>query len=158
MQWLVGTNHLGDRNMRALLITLAIAVFVGAVVLVGFSVKWRDNRSQPELGPSEAQQNRAEERAVRKSAPPQQLSQAEIRRYQEQLDKEGFPTGSEKGTFTLQTETALRAYQHKYGLPITGELDNATQRSLVAGQTPTPGRPTEGESIPGGTAPSGSPR
>jgi hypothetical protein len=158
MQRLVETKHLGGRNMRALLITLAIAVFVGAVALVGFSVQWRHNMSQPGLGPSEAQQNRAEERAVRKSAPPQQLSQAQIRRYQEQLDKEGFPTGSEKGAFTLQTEAALRAYQHKYGLPITGELDDATQRSLEAGQTPTPGRPTEGESIPGGTAPSGSPR
>jgi peptidoglycan hydrolase-like protein with peptidoglycan-binding domain len=58
----------------------------------------------------------------------------------------------------LETEAALRAYQAKYGLPVTGELDDATQRSLVAGQTPTPGRPTEGESIPGGTAPGGSPR
>ena len=144
--------------MRALLITLAIAVFVGAVALVSFSVHWQDNVSQAELGPSEAQQNRAEERAVRKSVPPQQLSQGQIRRYQEQLDAEGFPTGAEKGTFTPQTEAALRAYQQNYGLPITGELDNATQRSLVAGQTPTPGRPTEGESIPGGTAPSGSPR
>jgi peptidoglycan hydrolase-like protein with peptidoglycan-binding domain len=149
---------MGDRNMRALLITLAIAVFVGAVALVSFSVYWQDNVSQAELGPSEAQQNRAEERAVRKSTPPQQLSQAQIRRYQEQLDAEGFPTGAEKGTVTPQTEAALRAYQQNYGLPITGELDNATQRSLVAGQTPTPGRPTEGESIPGGTAPSGSPR
>ena len=158
MQRLVETKYLGDRNMRALLITLAIVVFVGAVALVGFSVQWRNNMSQPELGPSEAQQNRAEERAVRKSVPPQQLSQAQIRSYQEQLDREGFPTGSEKGAFTQQTEAALRAYQHKYGLPITGELDDATQRSLVAGQTPTPGRPTEGESIPGGTAPSGSPR
>jgi peptidoglycan hydrolase-like protein with peptidoglycan-binding domain len=158
MQRLVETKHLGDRNMRALLITLAIAVFVGAVALVGFSVQWQDNRSQPELGPSEAQQNRAEERAVRMSVPSQQLSQAQIRRYQEQLDTEGFPTGSEKGALTLQTEAALRGYQQKYGLPITGELDNATQRSLIAGQTPTPGRPTEGESIPGGIAPSGSPR
>jgi peptidoglycan hydrolase-like protein with peptidoglycan-binding domain len=144
--------------MRVLLITLAIAVVVGAVVLVGFSVQWRDNISQSELGPSEAQQNRAEERAVRQSAPPQQLSQAQIRRSQERLDGEGFPTGTEKGIFTPQTEAALRADQQKYGLPMMGELDNATQRSLIAGQTLTPGRSTEGESIPGGTAPSGSPR
>ena len=108
--------------MRILLITLAIAVFVGAVVLVGFSVQWQDNVSQSELGPSEAQQNRAEERAVRKSTPPPQLSQAQIRRYQEHLDGEGFPTGSEKGTLTPQTEAALRAYQQKYGLPIDGRI------------------------------------
>jgi peptidoglycan hydrolase-like protein with peptidoglycan-binding domain len=59
---------------------------------------------------------------------------------------------------TPQTEAALRAYQQRYGLPTTGRLDEATQRSLAAGQMPTPGRPTEGESIPGGTAPGGSPR
>jgi peptidoglycan hydrolase-like protein with peptidoglycan-binding domain len=144
--------------MRGLLITLAIVAFVGAVALVGLSVQWRDNAPQENLGPSEAQQNRAQEYAVQKSTPPQQLNETQIRRYQEQLDVKGFPTGSEKGTITLQTEAALRAYQEQYGLPITGELDDATQRSLVAGQTPTPGRPTEGESIPGGTAPSGSPR
>jgi peptidoglycan hydrolase-like protein with peptidoglycan-binding domain len=144
--------------MRALLITLTIVIFVGAAVLVGLSVQWQENVSQSDLGPSEAQQNRAEERVVRKSVPPEQLSQAQIRRYQEQLDREGFPTGSEKGAVTLETEDALRAYQQKYSLPVTGELDDATQQSLRAGQTPAPGRPTEGESIPGGSAPSGSPR
>jgi peptidoglycan hydrolase-like protein with peptidoglycan-binding domain len=144
--------------MRVLLITLAIVIIVGAVVLVGFSVQWQDQLSQRELGPSEAQQNRAQEQAVQKSIPPQQLSQDQIRRYQEQLDGEGFSTGTEKGTLTPQTEAALRAYQQKYGLSVTGELDNPTQRSLQAGQTPAPGRPTEGESIPGGNAPRGSPR
>jgi peptidoglycan hydrolase-like protein with peptidoglycan-binding domain len=144
--------------MRALLITLAVAVIIGAVALVGLSVRWQANAPQGRLGPSEAQQNRAQEHAVHKSVPPQQLSEPQIRRYQEQLEAEGFPTGAEKGTITPQTEAALRAYQQKYGLPTTGELDDATQRSLVAGQTPTPGRPTEGESVPGGTAPSGSPR
>ena len=126
--------------------------------IAGLSVQWPENVSQSDLGPSEAQQNRAEERVVRKSVPPEQLSQAQVRHYQEQLDGEGFPTGSEKGAVTPETETALRAYQQKYGLPVTGELDNATQRSLLAGQTPAPGRPTEGESLPGGSAPSGSPR
>jgi peptidoglycan hydrolase-like protein with peptidoglycan-binding domain len=144
--------------MRALLITFAIAVVVGAVALVGLSVQWQDSAPQENLGPSEAQQNQAQEYAVQQSTPPQQLSEAQIRRYQERLDVEGFPTGSEKGALTPQTETALRGYQKKYGLPITGELDDTTQRSLTAGRTPTPGRPTEGESIPGGTAPSGSPR
>jgi Putative peptidoglycan binding domain len=144
--------------MRALLITFAIAVVVGAVALVGFSVQWPDGTPQEHLGPSEAQQNQAQEYAVQHSTPPQQLNEAQIRRYQERLDVEGFPTGSEKGALTPQTETALRDYQKKYGLPITGALDDRTQRSLAAGQTPTPGRPTEGESIPGGTAPSGSPR
>ena len=144
--------------MRVLLIALAIVVVVGAVALVGISVQWRDNTPQETLGPSEAQQNRAEEQAVQKSAPPQQLNETQIRRYQERLDAEGFSTGSEKGNITPETEAALRAYQRKNGLPATGTLDEATQRSLVAGQMPTPGRPTEGQSVPGGDAPSGSPR
>lgn len=144
--------------MRALLVALAIAVVVGVAALVGVSVQWQDNTPRDRLGPSEAQQNRAEQQAVQKSAAPEQLSEAQVRRYQEQLDAAGFPTGSEKGTITPQTEAALRAYQHKYGLPTTGELDEATQRSLVAGRMPAPGRPTEGESVPGGSAPSGSPR
>ena len=144
--------------MRALLIVVALAVVIGAGALIATSVQWRGDTPQADLGPSEAQQNRAEEVAVQKSTPPQQLSEVQIRRYQEQLDKAGFSTGSEKGVITPQTEVALRAYQQNYGLPITGVLDEATQRSLVAGHTPTPGRPTEGQSVPGGTAPGGSPR
>lgn len=144
--------------MRALLVALAVAAVVGVAALVGVSVRWQDNTPQDRLGPSEAQQNRAEQQAVQKSAAPGQLSEAQVRRYQEQLDAAGFPTGPEKGTITPQTEVALRAYQQKYGLPTTGELDEATQRSLVAGRMPAPGRPTEGESVPGGSAPSGSPR
>jgi len=144
--------------MRVLLIALAVIVVIGAVALVGISVQWRDRTPQADLGPSEAQQNRAEEHVVKKSAPPQQLNESQIRRFQEQLEAEGFSTGPEQGNITPETEAALRAYQQKNGLATTGELDEATQRSLVAGQTPTPGRPTEGKSVPGGTAPSGSPR
>ena len=144
--------------MRVLLIALAVIVVVGAVALVGISVQWRDHTPQAELGPSEAQHNRTEERTVQKSTPPQQLNEGQIRRYQEQLEAEGFSMDSEKGNITPVTEAALRAYQQNNGLPITAELDEATQRSLVAGQTPTPGGPTEGQSVPGGTAPRGSPR
>jgi hypothetical protein len=152
------TKPLVEVYMRALLIGVAIAVVIGTITVVAISVQRQDKGPQARLGPSEAEQSRAEEQAVHKSAPPQQLSEAQIRRYQEQLDKAGFSTGAEKGLITPQTEAALRAYQEKYGLPKTGLLDEATQRSLMAAQTPTPGRPTEGESVPGGTAPSGSPR
>jgi peptidoglycan hydrolase-like protein with peptidoglycan-binding domain len=144
--------------MRALLIVIAVVVVIGAVVFMATSVRWRGDPSQSDLGPSEAQQNRAEQHAVQKSTAPQTLTEVQIRGYQEQLDTAGFPTGTDKGAMTPQTEAALRAYQGKNGLPVTGMLDEATQRSLTAGQTQTPGRPTEGESMPGGTAPRGSPR
>jgi peptidoglycan hydrolase-like protein with peptidoglycan-binding domain len=142
--------------MRALLIVMAVVVVIGAVVFMATSVRWQGDPSQSDLGPSEAQQNRAEPHAVQKSTAPQTLTEVQIRGYQEQLDTAGFPTGADKGAMTPQTEAALRAYQGKNGLPVTGMLDEATQRSLTAGQTQTPGRPTEGESMPGGTAPSGS--
>ena len=158
VQRLTNTTPPGGGHMRVFLIALAVIAVIGAVALVGISVQWRDHTPQADLGPSEAQQNRAEEQTVKRSTPPQQLNETQIRRYQEQLEAEGFSTGSEKGSITPETETALRTYQQKNGLPITGELDEATQRSLIAGQMPTPGRPTEGQSVPGGTAPSGSPR
>jgi peptidoglycan hydrolase-like protein with peptidoglycan-binding domain len=144
--------------MRTLLIVIAVVVIVGAVGLVAVSVRWERSAPPGELGPSEAQQNRAEEAAARKSEAPQQLGETQIRHFQEQLDATGFATGPEKGIVTPQTEAALRAYQHTDGLPITGMLDAATERSLSAGQTPTPGKPTHGQSTPGGTAPGGSPR
>ena len=144
--------------MRGLLIVMAVVVVIGAGVFMATSVRWRGDPSQSDLGPSEAQQNRADQHAVQQSTAPHTLTAAQIRAYQEQLDTAGFPTGTDKGAMTPQTEAALRAYQGKNGLPVTGMLDEATQRSLTAGQTQTPGRPTEGESMPGGTAPSGSPR
>ena len=144
--------------MRTPLIVIAVVVIVGAVGLVAVSVRWERSAPPGELGPSEAQQNRAEEATARKSKAPQQLGETQIRHFQEQLDTAGFPTGAEKGIITPQTEAALRAYQRTYGLPITGVLDAATQRSLSAGKTPEPGKPVHGQSLPGGTAPGGSPR
>src|SRR4029453_18403234 len=131
----------GRAGMRALLIVIAVVVVIGAVVFMATSVRWRGDPSQSDLGPSEAQQNRAEQHAVQQSTAPHTLTAVQIRRYQEQLDTAGFPTGTDKGAITPQTEAALRAYQEKNRLPVTGMLDEATQRSLSAGQTPTPGRP-----------------
>jgi peptidoglycan hydrolase-like protein with peptidoglycan-binding domain len=145
--------------MRVLLIVMAVVVVIGVVGFVATAVQWRGDPSQRDLGPSEAQQNRAEQHAVQQSTDPQPLTEAHIRGFQEQLDTAGFPTGTDKGAMTPQTEAALRAYQGNYGVPVTGIFDEATQRSLTAGETLTPGRPTaEGTSMPGGTAPSGSPR
>lgn len=106
--------------MRVLLIVMAVVVVIGAVVFVATSVRWRGDPSQSDLGPSEAQQNRAEQHAVQQSTDPQPLTEAQIRGFQEQLDTAGFPTGTDKGAMTPQTEAALRAYRGKYGLPVTG--------------------------------------
>jgi peptidoglycan hydrolase-like protein with peptidoglycan-binding domain len=133
-------------------------VIVGAIVLVGFSVRGTDDAPSADLGPSEAQQNRADQHAVERSRPTDELTEAQILNLQEQLEKAGYTTAGEKGAITPETEAALRAYQRDYGLAVTGTFDEETQRSLMAARTPTPGRPTDGKSVPGGTAPYGSPR
>jgi uncharacterized membrane protein len=112
----MNTNALtGRAGMRALLIVMAVVVVIGAVVFMATSVRWQGDPSQSDLGPSEAQQNRAEQHAVQKSTAPQTLTEVQIRGYQEQLDTAGFPTGTDKGAMTPQTEAALRAYQGKMG-------------------------------------------
>jgi hypothetical protein len=49
---------------------------------------------------------------------------------QERLQAAGFDPGPIDGRLGLQTKKALRHYQQAHGLPITGELDEATRRSL----------------------------
>ena len=68
----MNTNALtGRAGMRALLIVIAVVVVIGAVVFMATSVRWRGDPSQSDLGPSEAQQNRAEQHAVQQSTAPQ---------------------------------------------------------------------------------------
>jgi peptidoglycan hydrolase-like protein with peptidoglycan-binding domain len=127
----MNTNALtGRAGMRALLIVIAVVVVIGAVVFMATSVRWQGDPSQSDLGPSEAQQNRAEPHAVQKSTAPQTLTEVQIRGYQEQLDTAGFPTGTDKGAMTPQTEAALRAYQGKNGLPVTGMLDEGQSKKV----------------------------
>jgi Putative peptidoglycan binding domain len=45
----------------------------------------------------------------------------------------GYDPGPVDGRFTAETQAAVRAYQARYGLPITGLLDLATRRELVPG-------------------------
>lgn len=49
---------------------------------------------------------------------------------QEQLKNAGFDPGPIDGRLGLQTKRALRHFQNAHGLPITGELDEETRRSL----------------------------
>jgi hypothetical protein len=49
---------------------------------------------------------------------------------QQRLNNLGFPCGSEDGNLDDQTSGALRQFQDKYNLPVTGELDAATKAKL----------------------------
>lgn len=75
---------------------------------------------------SPVRQRQSEEIASVKTQP----SQAEIRLAQEQLRLTGFSPGPVDGVLGQKTSTALRQYQDKYSLPITGILDDVTKTLL----------------------------
>lgn len=65
--------------------------------------------------------------------PPEQrrlLTKDQIELAQERLKAEGFDPGPVNGVLNPQTETALRQYQGKQGIPISGALDEATLKEL----------------------------
>ena len=64
---------------------------------------------------------------VRAQASDQEL----IRDVQRQLKGLGFNPGAVDGNMGAQTVAALRAYQQAYRLPLTGQLDETTLRSIL---------------------------
>jgi peptidoglycan hydrolase-like protein with peptidoglycan-binding domain len=61
------------------------------------------------------------------------FSSGDIQVAQEHLRAFGFDPGPVTGVFTAETQAAVRAYQARYGLPVTGLLDHATRRGLLPG-------------------------
>jgi sporulation protein YlmC with PRC-barrel domain len=55
-----------------------------------------------------------------------QLSEAQIRKIQQELNKEGFHAGQVDGKWSSQTQTAIRNFQESKGLKATGQLDEQT--------------------------------
>ncbi|HXH14284.1 MAG TPA: peptidoglycan-binding domain-containing protein [Alphaproteobacteria bacterium] len=70
------------------------------------------------------------------------LTEGEIQVAEQNLAELGFDPGLVDGIFTAQTEAAVRAFQERRGLPVTGILDSTTQQRLLRGIGPsgtTPG-------------------
>jgi hypothetical protein len=57
---------------------------------------------------------------------------ADIQQAQARLQAMGLDPGPLDGTWGPQTEAALRAYQQQRGLPVSGQLDDATRQVLLA--------------------------
>jgi peptidoglycan hydrolase-like protein with peptidoglycan-binding domain len=55
-----------------------------------------------------------------------QVAQTHVREF-------GYDPGPIDGIYTAQTQAAVRAYQARYGLPVSGELDYATRRQMLPG-------------------------
>jgi peptidoglycan hydrolase-like protein with peptidoglycan-binding domain len=65
--------------------------------------------------------------------PPEQrklLTKENLKLVQARLQAEGVYAGPLDGELNAQTEAALRAYQQKQGLPVSGAADEATLKQL----------------------------
>jgi peptidoglycan hydrolase-like protein with peptidoglycan-binding domain len=67
------------------------------------------------------------------------LSAGDIQIAEEHLQAFGFDPGPVDGVFTAQTQAAVRAFQARYGLPVSGLLDYATREELKLGVDPKRG-------------------
>ncbi len=64
------------------------------------------------------------------------MTEGEVQVAEQNLKDFGFDPGPVDGVFTAQTEAALRAFQERRGIPVSGILDDATRRVLVRGLEP----------------------
>ena len=85
-----------------------------------------------EMGTAGTGEQRPEQRQL--------LTKDQIQKVQERLHAEGVNPGPLTGAMNPQTEAALRQYQEKQGLPITGAADEATLKELQIELPTTPER------------------
>ncbi len=64
------------------------------------------------------------------------MTEGEIQVAEQHLKDFGFDPGPVDGVFTAQTEGALRAFQERRGIPVSGTLDDPTRRVLLRGLEP----------------------
>jgi Putative peptidoglycan binding domain len=61
------------------------------------------------------------------------LSAGEISVAEAHVHDFGYDPGPVDGLFTAQTQVAVRAFQARYGLPVSGLLDRETRQELLPG-------------------------
>jgi peptidoglycan hydrolase-like protein with peptidoglycan-binding domain len=66
------------------------------------------------------------------------LTPGDIQMAETHLREFGFDPGPVDGVFTAQTQEAVRAFQRRYGLSVSGLLDYETRLELVPGLDPVP--------------------
>ena len=87
--------------------------------------------SQPEAPTAVRASARASEREG--PAVDRLLTRGDIQVAEAHLQDFGFDPGPVDGIYTAQTPAAVRAYQARYGLPVSGLLDYATRLKLIPG-------------------------
>jgi peptidoglycan hydrolase-like protein with peptidoglycan-binding domain len=66
------------------------------------------------------------------------LTPGDIQVAEAHLQAFGYDPGPVDGLFTAQTQAAVRAFQRRYGLSVSGLLDRETRLELVPGVDPIP--------------------
>jgi peptidoglycan hydrolase-like protein with peptidoglycan-binding domain len=61
------------------------------------------------------------------------LTQGDIQVAEAHLRAFGYDPGPVNGIFTAETQAAVRAFQARYGLSVSGQLDYATRLQLLPG-------------------------
>jgi peptidoglycan hydrolase-like protein with peptidoglycan-binding domain len=61
------------------------------------------------------------------------LNRGDIQVAEAHLQDFGFDPGPVDGIYTAQTQAAVRGYQARYGLPVSGLLDYTTRLQLIPG-------------------------
>jgi peptidoglycan hydrolase-like protein with peptidoglycan-binding domain len=61
------------------------------------------------------------------------LNRGDIQVAEAHLQDVGFDPGPVDGLYTAQTQAAVRGYQARYGLPVSGLLDYTTRLQLLPG-------------------------
>ncbi len=69
-------------------------------------------------------------------APDRLLTRGEVHIAEAHLKDFGFNPGPVDGLFTAETQAAVRAFQGRFGLPVSGLLDHATRLELIPGLDP----------------------
>jgi peptidoglycan hydrolase-like protein with peptidoglycan-binding domain len=64
------------------------------------------------------------------------LTRGDLQVAETRLKEFGFDPGPVDGMFTDETRAAVRAFQARYGLPVSGLLDRATREELKLGVDP----------------------
>jgi peptidoglycan hydrolase-like protein with peptidoglycan-binding domain len=72
-------------------------------------------------------------------APDRLLSRGDLQIAEQHLQAFGFDPGPIDGIFTAETAAAVRAFQARYGLTVSGLLDYATREELKLGIDPKRG-------------------
>jgi peptidoglycan hydrolase-like protein with peptidoglycan-binding domain len=90
---------------------------------------------------SQPQDPRAVQLSVRTPGPERPavdrlLTRGQIQVAEAHLQDFGLDPGPVDGLFTVQTQAAVRAFQARYGLPVSGLLDRTTREELRLGVDP----------------------